>query len=317
MKLHLEGMVYAVFFQAQWTFGSIGLVSSTKIEKRYYVDNHEKETTIEYRWKFVNRYIAFERQSYWWVQLTLDEAQTYFSKLLVLKEAGYSYVDADKGVDVLEFHINDCEYFIYLIKGTHYGEFLSVMFTEGQIPVMNIGHDECIFKQYIFSPKSWKVPDGETLLVPKYEGIGIMISDFQSRNFDFGFSWDDLSDAYLNIINYFRSDKAYTNKDSAKLLQNGSALKKYMSREDNDFVVLFKYVNYDNKKGYWIYEHLVLQMEDYLERLKVLYLYYDFVFLFDHLCAHDWSHEGGLNSGITRKYFGVKQTNMRDTVILG
>ena len=96
--------------------------------KKYYVDNHEKETTIEYRWKFVNRYIAFERQSYWWVQLTLDEAQTYFAKLHVLKEAGYSYVDADKGVDIVEFHIDDCEKFIYLIKGTHYGGFLSVKF---------------------------------------------------------------------------------------------------------------------------------------------------------------------------------------------
>ena len=59
------------------------------------------------------------------------------------------------------FHINDCEGFIYLIKGTHYGGFLSVRFPEGQIPVMNIGHDECIFKPYIISPKSWTGPDGE------------------------------------------------------------------------------------------------------------------------------------------------------------
>ena len=52
---------------------------------------------------------------------------------------------------MVEFHINDFEYFIYLIKGTHYGGFLSVSFPEVQISVINIGHDECIFKQYILS----------------------------------------------------------------------------------------------------------------------------------------------------------------------
>ena len=48
------------------------------------------------------------------------------------------------------FHIDYCEEFMYLIKGAHYGGFLSVRFPEGQRPVINIGHDECIFKQYIF-----------------------------------------------------------------------------------------------------------------------------------------------------------------------
>ena len=53
---------------------------------------------------------------------------------------------------MVEFQINDCEELIYMIKGTHYGGFLSFRFMEGHIPVINIGHDECIFKQYIFSP---------------------------------------------------------------------------------------------------------------------------------------------------------------------
>ena len=29
---------------------------------------------------------------------------------------------------MVEFHINDCEEFIYIIKGTHYSGFLSVRF---------------------------------------------------------------------------------------------------------------------------------------------------------------------------------------------
>ena len=71
----------------------------------------------------------------------------YFSKFPGLKEAGYSYVDSDKGVDMVDFHTNDCEEFIYLIKGKNYGGFPSFRFPEGERPVMNIGHDERISKQ--------------------------------------------------------------------------------------------------------------------------------------------------------------------------
>ena len=74
-----------------------------------------------------------------------------------------------------------------------------------------------------FSPRSWTGPDGETLLIPKDEGIGIMISYFQSRELCFRFAWGDLSDADLKIIKKLREDKAYMDKDSANPLQNGSA----------------------------------------------------------------------------------------------
>ena len=143
-----------------------------------------------------------------------------------------------------------------------------------------------------------------------------MISDFPSREFGFGFYWGDLSYADLRRINDFRADKSYMDEDDAKLLQNGSALKKYLSREDNHFVVLFEYGNSYNKQWYWSYEHLVLKIEECLELLKFLYLSFGLVFLFDHPCGHYWSLEGGLKSSIVRKYFGGKQPNMKDTVML-
>ena len=92
---------------------------------------------------------------------------------------------------MVEFHINDCECFLYLMRGTHYGGFLSVKFTEGQRTEMNIGHDEGILKQNI-SPKSWTGPDRKALLIPRYKSIRIMISDFKSREFGFGLAWDDI-----------------------------------------------------------------------------------------------------------------------------
>ena len=109
--------------------------------KNYYIYNNKKDTTIEYRWNCLNIYVDYERQSYLWVHLTLDEAQKYFADLPGIKEPGYSYVDTGKEVNMVEFHIDNCEYYIYIIKGTHYGGFLSFRFPEGQRPVMNIGHD--------------------------------------------------------------------------------------------------------------------------------------------------------------------------------
>ena len=80
---------------------------------------------------------------------------------------------------------------------------------------------------------------------------------------------------------------------------------------------MFEYGNSDNKQGYWIYDHLVLQMKDCLDCLKVMYPYFYFVFLFDHSFGNERAREGRLKESIMRKYLGEKQPNMRDTDILG
>jgi hypothetical protein len=52
--------------------------------------------------------------------------------------------------------------------------------------VMAEFHDECIFKQYLMTNKSWKGPNSETTLAPKDDGTGLMTSAFQSHEFCFG-----------------------------------------------------------------------------------------------------------------------------------
>ena len=64
-----------------------------------------------------------------------------------------------------------------------------------------------VYSGNTFSSKLWTDNDGETLFIPKYECIGIMISDFQSREFGFGFVWDDISDADMRRIHYFGEEK--------------------------------------------------------------------------------------------------------------
>ena len=45
------------------------------------------------------------------------------------------------------------------------------------------GQDEAIFKQFLVSSKAWIGPNGETALVPKDKGLGIMVSLFQCCKF--------------------------------------------------------------------------------------------------------------------------------------
>jgi len=68
-------------------------------------------------------------------------------------------------------------------------------------------------------------------------------------------------------------------------------------------------------EGYWCYEYMVLQLEDCVDALKVVYPQYDFLFLLDHSRGHDRQREDGLNVEKMSKYFGGKQAHLRNTTI--
>jgi hypothetical protein len=40
--------------------------------------------------------------------------------------------------------------------------------------------------------------------------------------------------------------------------------------------------------GYWVYEHMVLQLEDCVDCVQVLNPEHDILFLLDLSCGHDW-----------------------------
>lgn len=60
---------------------------------------------------------------------------------------------------------------------------------------------------------------------------------------------------------------------------------------------------------------MVLQVEDCIDCLKVLYPQYDFLFLFDHSCGHDRGQTDGLNAKRMAVSFGGKQQRMHATTI--
>jgi hypothetical protein len=126
-----------------------------------------------------------------------------------------------------------------------------------------LGHDKAIMKQYLLTNKHWTGPNGAKAISPKDEGLGIMISAFQSSEFGFGMK---INEEQPEEINRYREGKEYIDKDAAKS-KCGSTKKAALT--SSPFVLEFEYGA--NAEGYWVYEHMVLQVEDCVDCLKVLY----------------------------------------------
>jgi hypothetical protein len=173
-------------------------------------------------------------------------------------------------------------------KETNFGGKLSVRLQEQERPLLMFGHDEAIFKQYLLTKKAWSGPNGETVLVPKDDGQGVMISAFQSRELGFGM---ELTKDQLDEVNFTRRGKKFTDEEAATKYR-GNALKTDLLC--SPFVFEFDYGA--SNGGYWNYDRMVIQLEDCIDVLKCLYPQYDILFLFDHSCGHDKQQPNGLNA---------------------
>jgi hypothetical protein len=134
-----------------------------------------------------------------------------------------------------------------------------------------------------------------------------MISALQSCEFGFGLK---ISEEQLKEVSKYREGKHYMDKEAPKS-KRGSTSKGALTR--SPFVVEFNYGT--QEQGYWNYEHMVLQLEDCVDCLKVLLPEYDYLFLFDHSCGHNRQRENGLNVERMLKSYGGKQAILRDTLI--
>ena len=267
--------------------------------KGYYVDGHEKPATIQYRWEFCKRYLRYEQRMHRWIQFTADEAAVMEDNGDVARGAGY------KEGNIVEYHVDTVN--PSKLKETLFGGELSIRFPTGAKPLIIMGHDECIFKQYTMPRKQWYGPNKETYCVPKDDGMGIMISAFQCREFGFGMP---LSALELEDVNEYRRGKEYKDKQAA---YDTRRLTLKPDLTTTPFVREFEYGA--NSEGYWSYQHMVLQLEDCVDVLAVLFPQYEFLFMFDHSCGHDRQKEDGLNVTRMTKSFGGAQKQLRDTII--
>ena len=228
-------------------------------KKTYYVDGHEAPETVAYRRKYVDQYLKDELRCYRWVQLSdaeIEEVQKENDKFE--KERGYKYIDPLSGLTMHEFHVDDLDNSHEKIEDSDFGGFLSVRKRDEDRPIIMIGQDECIFKQYLLVKKQWILPDGQTAANPKEEGMGIMISSFCLRDFGYGFK---LNSQQLAIINNYREGKNYIDEEAAM-----EVLKCKEKQPLTNSPFIRKFIYGVNSEGFWNYHHMVIQLA-YMEKV--------------------------------------------------
>ena len=115
--------------------------------------------------------------------------------------------------------------------------------------VIIIGQDETVFKQYSFSAKCWYNNLGATKLLPKTDGISVMLSAFVSRMFGMGLV---LNDIQLEEINERRRSNEWKECVSAERAMEvyGKTTKKPLTCKH----VVLQYFDLGiQNDGYWGY----------------------------------------------------------------
>ena len=280
------------------------------LKKSYYVDGHERPEVVCHRNRYIAEYIHNELRTFRWIQLPeykvrkLDEENSGFSM-----NDGYKYNCIEKDVTMYEYHVDTHECLDEFVNDAPHGGYLSVRRDKTQKPLVMIGQDECIYKQYQMNNKRWILPDGTAALLPKDAGQGVMYSSFVSRDFGYGL---DVNEKELCDINKKRKHEHYIDADAAKDVQHNSTKKKDLTC--SPFVRKFDYGK--NREGYWSCSHLQLQFEDVIDCLRHKFKDdFDYLFYFDNSSGHNKSRPNGLNVVNMNKKHGGAQSNLRDSTI--
>jgi hypothetical protein len=152
---------------------------------------------------------------------------------------------------MVEFHVDDYELFqdIANEKSPEFGGNISVRAVQGAKPIIVFGQDEAIYNQNSSNFMQWVGPNGECPLLPKNNGMGKMISAFQSRESGWGV---ELSNAQLIEINRHQEGQHDFDQDAAKDV-NGTTEKSPLTKLS--FIRVFEF---GGTNGYWTGSHTII-----------------------------------------------------------
>ena len=170
-------------------------------KKSYYIDTHDSPENIEYRKEFIQRYLEYELLFHQWYPISAEERNEMVEKGEVSIHMGYEY--EKDGCTFFEFHVDYHEKFQIACKDVEFGGHLSVRKPQDKRKIMMMGQDEAIMRQKLFTLLAWCLSDVTTSLLPKDDGVGLMISAFTSRELGFGFT---VNDKVLEEVNLKRKN---------------------------------------------------------------------------------------------------------------
>jgi hypothetical protein len=123
-----------------------------------------------------------------------------------------------------------------------------------------------------------------------------------------------LDDDLLKKVNENRKGTPYTGLAAyAAIALVGDATKKDLTMIDNPFLRSIQ--PGANKDGYWTHDHMLVQLEDVMDVMKVQYPGFDILNWIDHSSSHDKLLLDGLNVNRMNEGFGGKQPPMHESII--
>ena len=288
----------------------LGFIYDTR-KKSFFVDGHERQDVVIRRNEFCKRYLTqLEPCAHRWIQVTADTVEEWKREGKISEGmGGYKYISADN-THMVEFHVDDLDFLHKRADDMGFGLFggnLSVRMPEGVKPLMMFGQDESVFVQFYINSRQWVGPLGQRALLPKTDGMSLMISAMQSRETGFGV---EISQMQKDEINESRRGKTYVDVEAAMAI-HGQATKKDLKQ--SPFVVYFELGV--NNEGYWTFNHMAIQFEDCVDCLRVLYPHFDFAFFFDHSQGHAKKRANGLDASAMNRAYGGVQQRMRESFI--
>jgi hypothetical protein len=111
---------------------------------------------------FCEHYLLLERQMFRWIKILLEEAERLQELGNVAKGNGFKYTDERTSKEMIEYHVDTCKEFTERTKEkSEFSGNLSVQFDTEKRPLIVIGQDKCMVKQYLFTQKGWKGANDE------------------------------------------------------------------------------------------------------------------------------------------------------------
>ncbi|KAI2509854.1 hypothetical protein MHU86_4565 [Fragilaria crotonensis] len=239
-------------------------------KKSFFVDGHERPNVVFHRNEFCTKYLSkLEPRTHRWIQVRRETVEKWKSEKRISDDVGgqgYSYQEQPSGKEMIEFHVDDFDFLHSVAEEMGFGMFggnLSVRKPLGLKPLMIFGQDESVFNQFLLKSRQWVGPLGQRPLLPKTDGMSLMLSAIQSRETGFGVP---ISRIQMEEINETRRGHNYVDLDAA-IAVHGQVSKKDL--EESPFVVSFELGA--NNEGYWTYNHMSMQFEDCVDCIKVIY----------------------------------------------
>ena len=283
--------------------------------RSYYTDGHEREEQKKHRVAYAKKIQANEIRKYRWVQLTQSQRDELESDPEDPLKKQPTRAGQRNGEDVFEYHVMQhpklCDYISAANKEQHGGD-LSIDIG-GQRPIIEVGQDESIFAQLLFSNMSWQ-EDGKSTPRPKSEGETQMESTFIGPSIGFGFNTKEITGA-LRRINALRAGQKYADEESAMEVRGTVNKTIFETWEEVQRTLSTRFNHGKNRDGYWNCARMSNQTEDVVDILAGMFPDHDLEIHFDNSSGHTKQRKNALNVHVMNVNFGGKQPPMRSSVL--